>query len=82
MMRNASKTSFPYGWPGRVSYFTVGGDGLPAQIRTRDEMRQAVAEALAGGRFIFAAWPGEFRTDLFLIDLPALLAEAIGLVIA
>lgn len=74
--RKASEAPFPYGWPGRISYFIVGLDSV-YQLTTRDEMRETVMEALAGDVEIFAAWPGQYRTDVFWIDRPELLAEAI-----
>lgn len=80
-MRLASEAPFPYGWPGRVCYFVLI-DGLPTQINGRHDLRQAVSAALGGNERIYATWPGQFRSDLFLIDEPARLAEAIGLVVA
>ena len=77
-MRRASQASFPYGWPGRVCYIAFTGYSL-AQLHGRDEMRQAVRSALDGNCEIYAAWPGQYRTDLFLVDDIAALAQAIGL---
>lgn len=79
-MRLASETTFPYGWPGAVCYFTVSAGFEPQQIRGRDDMRRAVDLALTDQVQIYAAWPGRYRTDVFLIDEPGLLAEAIGAV--
>lgn len=76
-VRPASAAPFPYGWPGYVCYAVLNGENL-VQIRGRDEMRKAVREALAGNAHILAAWPGEYRTDMFLIDEPQRLADAIG----
>lgn len=78
-MRRASETSFPYGWPGTVCYFTLIPDIGPQQIKGREPFREIVAAAVAGDISIYATWPGQFRTDLFVIDKPELLAEAIGL---
>lgn len=77
--RSAKQSDFPYGHAGgRVCYFEMH-DGALAQARYRDDLRGAVRRALAGESAIFAAWPGTYRTDLFVIDdLPAL-AEQIGL---
>ena len=79
-MKRASEAPFPYGWPGRVCYIECRGDELPEQIRSRDTFRDAVARALRGESTLLAAWPGQYRTDLFYIDKPELLAEAIGAV--
>ena len=76
-MKRASDHPFPYGWPGRVCYFRLDL-GVPVQLRTRDEFRQAVSNALVGDACIYATWPGQHRTDLFWIDAPERLAEAIG----
>ena len=65
---------FPYGWPGKtVCYIHIADDGVVRQFRYRDDLRSFLANPT--GR-LFAAWPGEWRTDLFLID-PAVMAEAI-----
>lgn len=78
-MKRASEAPFPYGWPGRVLYFMLVA-GEPRQLSSRDELRSALAVAISGLNVIYAAWPGQYRTDLFIIDKPELLAEAIGLV--
>lgn len=67
---------FPYGWPGRVCYIEIGADPTPGQIRTRAGMVAAIARARAGESTIYAAWPGNHRTDLFVVDdLDALAAR-------
>jgi hypothetical protein len=76
--RRASETSFPYGWPGAVCYFVIQS-GVPTFFRYRDEFRSAVRSALNGDAQIYAAWPGQWRTDLFVIDELARLAKAIEL---
>lgn len=76
-LRLASESSFPFGWPDIVAYFTIDETG-PVKLHTRDQMRAAVRSALKGETTIYAAWPGRFRTDLFLIDNVAELAAAIG----
>jgi len=73
--RTATETAFPYGWPGkRVCYIHVADDGTVSQFQYRDDMRSYLANPT--GR-LFAAWPGEWRTDLFLID-PVVMAEQMG----
>jgi hypothetical protein len=77
--RSASEAPFPYGWPGKVCYFALDPLNFAlTSVRDRDGMRAAVRAALAGDVEIFAAWPGQYRTDLFHIDQPQRLAEAIG----
>jgi len=68
---------FPYGYPGAVCYIEVSGAGGLRQIQGRGEIRDAVVRAERGESRIYAAWPGQYRTDLFFIDdLPALKAAA------
>lgn len=76
--RPASEAPFPYGWAGYVAYFVTAPSGLQ-QIANREDMRAAIAAALLGQVEIYAAWPGEYRTDLFYIDEPELLAQAVGM---
>lgn len=81
-MKRASEAPFPYGWPGWICYFVMTDEGSLTQLKTRPDFRQAVSDALSGGAPIFAAWPGQYRTDLFLIDEPHWLAVAIGVAAA
>lgn len=66
--RYSAAAAFPHGWPGYVCYFTVAHDGRVSALRTREEMRAGVRAALADRTTLYAAWPGEHRTDLFLVD--------------
>jgi hypothetical protein len=75
-IRTTSETPFPFDWPGRVCYFELTKGNL-LWIKTRDETRDAVRRALAGKTKIYAAWPGQYRTDLFLVDNVAKMAEAL-----
>jgi hypothetical protein len=68
---------FPYGYPGGVCYIEQKGEHL-TQCRTRPEIREAVARVRAGDSQLFAAWPGQYRTDLFLIDDIEALAAKVG----
>jgi hypothetical protein len=70
--RPASESPFPYA-SRAVCYFHVV-NGVPEQVSGKTALR----EALADGLRLFAAWPGQWRTDLFVIDRPELLAEAIS----
>lgn len=68
-MRRTSDTegNFPYGWPGRVCYMEITSYHI-VQLRTRADMREAIYRAQVGQSRIIAAWPGEWRTDVFEID--------------
>ncbi|QSN26455.1 hypothetical protein I3U42_01200 [Mycobacteroides abscessus subsp. abscessus] len=72
-LKKASEHGFPYGWPGYVCYFVIN-DGVPERLHYRSDMR----DALTRGATIYATWPGEYSTHLFVIDDPAALAKAIG----
>ena len=76
-VRRASEAPFPYGYPGAVCYLELR-DGLLTQIRDRAGIREAVRRAQREESEIFAAWPGEYRTDLFIIDDLDKLAEAVN----
>lgn len=57
---------FPYDW-NRVCYMELSEDGELRQLRYKDDLRQAVERARQGSQ-IYAVWPGQYRSDLFLID--------------
>lgn len=71
-MRAASEVPFPYA-SRRVCYFRLV-DGLPEQVRGKVDLRAAALD----GQQLFAAWPGEWRTDLFVIDDPSELVASLG----
>ena len=77
-MRRASEAPFPYGYPGMVCYIEQRGEQL-IQCSSRPEIREAVQRALAGQSRIVAVWPGQYRSDLFLIDDLDALALAVGI---
>lgn len=70
-MKQASTTDFPYSFPGLVCYF----DAELQQAQDRDGLRNMVRRALAGETTIYAVWPGQYRSDMFVIDKPELLAQ-------
>ena len=79
-LRKASEAPFPYGWPGIVMYAVIESDGRLAQApRTRSDFRDVVQRAIDGEVQLIAAWPGEYRTDLFEIDDPERLGSVLGL---
>lgn len=71
-----ANADFPYGWPGKsVCYIHVSDSGEVKQMSLRGDMREYLANPT--GR-LFAAWPGQWSTDLFAID-PSVLAAALGI---
>jgi hypothetical protein len=76
-VRLASAAPFPYGYPGRVCYLEQTGENV-VQCSTRDELRQAVLRARRGESRLLAVWPGEYRSDLFLVDDLDAMAAAVG----
>ncbi|AMU73429.1 hypothetical protein [Mycobacteroides abscessus] len=72
-LKKASQHGFPYGWPGHVCYFVIK-EGVPQRLHYRSDM----GDALTSGATIYAAWPGQYATHLFVIDDPSALANAIG----
>lgn len=76
-MRLASDAPFPYGYPGRVCYLEQSGENV-VQCASRDELREAVTRARRGESRLLAVWPGEYRSDLFLIDDLDAMATAVG----
>lgn len=77
-IRLASDNRFPYDWPGHVCYLELRDDQIE-WLKTRDETRAAVTRACTGESVIYAAWPGQWKTDLFVIDDPQQLADALGM---
>jgi hypothetical protein len=63
---------FPYGWPGKlVCYIHISEDAAVSQMTCRDDLRAYLKNPT--GR-LYAAWPGQYRTDLFEID-PQVMAQ-------
>lgn len=65
--RPASEAPFPY-TSQRVCYIERHPNGMLHQIRTKAQMTAAVQMAKDGEIDIVAVWPGEYRSDLFVID--------------
>lgn len=51
-----------------VCYMELSNDGNIKQLSTRNEKLRAYINAKAGTSKIFAVWPGQWRSDLFIID--------------
>lgn len=68
--RKTSDTSeFPAHKAGaRICYIEVTPDGGVAQLRYADELRDGLQRAKSGDSRVYAAWPGQYRTDLFEVD--------------
>ncbi len=67
-MRSAKETGcFPYRSK-LVCYMELTEDGNIKQLSLKTEMVTAYYNALAGKSKILAVWPGNWRSDLFIID--------------
>lgn len=67
-MRSAKETGcFPYRSK-LVCYIEVSNDGNIKQLSSQNEKIQAYLNAKAGTSKILAVWPGQWRSDLFIID--------------
>jgi len=51
-----------------VCYMELSNNGNIKQLSTRNEKLQAYLNAKAGTSKILAVWPGQWRSDLFIID--------------
>lgn len=78
-IRRTSETdiAFPHGWEGGLCYFELR-NGEVIKPQGRNSVRDAVRRAYAGESLLFCAWPGQWRTDLFVIDDLKAAAEALG----
>lgn len=65
--RMATETDFPYS-DRLVCYFVRRKTGQLHQLQTKAEKAAALLGARRGDHDIFAVWPGQHRSDLFLID--------------
>ncbi len=67
-MRSAKEAGcFPYGSK-LVCYIEVFPNGEVRQISTKAEKKEALQNVLSDKSKLFAVWPGQWRSDLFLID--------------
>lgn len=78
-IRRTSETdiAFPHGWEGGLCYFEIEKGEL-LWTKGRNEIRDAVRRAYAKQSQLYCAWPGKYRTDLFLVDDLKAAAEALG----
>lgn len=77
-LRKASEVEigFPYR-DQRVSYILVV-DGVVTNPRYAADKRAAAKALVAGEGQVFAVWPGQYRSDLFVIDDVAAFAAVYG----
>ena len=67
-MRSAKETGcFPYRSK-LVCYMELTNDGNIKQLSNKNEKLEAYLNAKAGNSQILAVWPGQWRSDLFIID--------------
>lgn len=67
-MRSAKEAGcFPYRSK-LVCYMELTNDGNIKQLSNRNEKIEAYLNAKAGISKILAVWPGQWRSDLFIID--------------
>lgn len=79
-MRSAKEEPyFPYAAK-PICYLLVMPDGNVRQIQhTKGELAEAYAAASEGKAVLYAVWPGEWRSDLFVIDDLELFADKLGI---
>lgn len=67
-MRSAKESGcFPYKSK-LVCFIEVCNDGTTRQLSNRQECCEACSNATKGISVIYAVWPGNCRSDLFVID--------------
>ena len=67
-MRSAKETGcFPYSSK-RVCYIEVFPDGTVKQVSSVMEKKEAFENVSCQRSQLFAVWPGQWRSDLFIID--------------
>lgn len=67
-MRSAKESAcFPYR-SSLVCFFEVFEDGTIRQISNKNDKIVACVNVQTGRSKIYAVWPGQWRSDLFIID--------------
>ncbi len=79
-MRSTKETpNFPYTLS-NICYIEISKDGDISQIpHSKDEIFSAYTKAKSGAVNIYAVWPGQYRSDLFIVDDLDLFAGAYGI---
>lgn len=67
-MRSAKEAGcFPYG-SDTVCFMEVSANSEIKQLSNKTEKRTAYLNAVSGVSKIYAVWPGQWRSDLFIVD--------------
>ena len=67
-MRSSKETEgFPYG-SNRICYIELFASGEIKQLATYHDKIEGYVHAQSGISKLFAVWPGQWRSDLFIID--------------
>lgn len=79
-MRSAKEQEwFPYDSK-TTCYFLVGKEGSVTQVsHTIKELQEAYNKVLNNLATLYAVWPGQWRSDLFIIDDLNTFADAVGI---
>ena len=79
-MRSAKQQDwFPYDSK-RVCYILADSKGHISQIDHTKTALQSAYDTVTGGQAVlYAVWPGEYRSDLFIIDDLNAFADAVGI---
>ena len=84
-MRSAKETiNFPYGMS-TICYFEVDKNGNVSQVHhknksDRPKVLEAYQRVINKTTTLYAVWPGQWSSDLFIIDDPDAFAKAFDLV--
>ncbi len=84
-MRSAKESGkFPYGMS-TICYFEVDKHGNISQVPHGNKSERLIAleayqRAIDGTTTLYAVWPGNWRSDLFIIDDLDAFAKALGLI--
>ena len=67
MRRSKETEGFPYG-SNRICYIELFATGEIKQLATYHDKIEGYVHAQSGISKLFAVWPGQWRSDLFIID--------------
>ena len=79
-MRSAKEVEYFLYGSKLVCYFVVYPDGKAEQIQNNKTTAKSVYEHVVAKDYVlYAVWPGQWRSDLFIIDDIELYANALGI---